>query len=152
MSDVDWNAELRKIEREFDGLPPEPTPAEVRARRASEQRAEKRRKERAMVLGVHVRLALVVALAGAIIFWPYPRNCGPGLFAFMAAQAVIVGGGLWLMACTWRSRMAKTHGASLVLILWGLALLGHQILPRIGYAKTDPSRPATWWCAELGSR
>jgi hypothetical protein len=147
MSEVDWNTELRKIEREFDGLPPEPSPAEIRARRAAEQRAEQRRKDRAAKLGVQARLLLVTALAGAIVLWPYSRECGPGLFAFMSAEGMIVAGGLWLMACTWRSRMAKTHGVALVLVLWGLMLIGHQILPRIGYAKIDPAKPARWWCA-----
>jgi hypothetical protein len=147
MSEVDWNTELRKIEREFDGLPPEPSPAELRARRAAEQRAQQRRKERAAKLGVHARLLLVTVLAGAVVAWPYSRECGPGLFAFMGAEGMIVAGGLWLMACTWRSRMAKTHGVALVLLLWGLMLIGHQVLPRIGYAKTNPAKPALWVCA-----
>ena len=147
MSDVDWNTELRKIEREFDGLPPEPTPAELRARRAAEQRAEQRRRERAAKLGILARLLLVTSLAGAVVAWPYSRECGPGLFAFMGAEGMIVAGGLWLMGCTWRARMATTHGVSLVLILWGLMLIGHQVLPRIGYARTDPAGPARWACA-----
>jgi hypothetical protein len=38
MSDVvDWNAELRKIEHEFDGLPPEPSAAQLKAKRAAER-------------------------------------------------------------------------------------------------------------------
>jgi hypothetical protein len=147
MSEVNWDTELRKIEREFDGLPPEPTPAELRARRAAEQRAEKQRKERTVRLGVQARLLLVMALAGAIVLWPYRRACGPGLFVFMGAEVMIVAGGLWLMVCTWRARMAKTHGVALLLLLWGLMLIGHQVLPRIGYAKTDAASPALWWCA-----
>jgi len=98
-------------------------------------------------LGVHARLLLVTVLAGAVVAWPYSRECGPGLFAFMGAEGMIVAGGLWLMACTWRSRMAKTHGVALVLVLWGLMLIGHQVLPRIGYAKTNPAKPARWVCA-----
>jgi len=43
MGEINWLTELRKIEREFDGLPPEPTPMELRARRAAEQRAERLR-------------------------------------------------------------------------------------------------------------
>lgn len=97
--------------------------------------------------GVLARLALVVALAGAVILWPYRRACGLELFAFMGAEAMIAAGGLWLMVCTWRARMAKTHGVALLLLLWGLGLIGHQVLPRIGYAKTDVAHPAQWWCA-----
>lgn len=149
MSEVDWNTELRKIEREFDGLPPEPSPAELRAKRAAERRAEERRRERAAKLGVQARLGLVVVLAAAIVFWPYRRECGVGLFAYMGAEGMVVAGGLWLMVCTWRSRMAKTHGVALGMILWGLMLIGHQILPRVGYAKSDPGKPPQWMCPVL---
>ena len=146
MTEIDWNTELRKIEREFDGLPPEPSPAELRSRRAAERRAEERRKERTTRLGVLARLTLVVALAAAIAFWPYRRECGAALFAYMGAEAMIVAGGLWLMACTWRSRMAKTHGVALLMLLWGLVLIGHEILPRIGYARSDAADPPRWVC------
>ena len=146
MGEINWLTELRKIEREFDGLPPEPTPTERRARRAAEQHAEKLRKERATLLGVLARFLPVVGLAGAIMLWPYHRGCGTGLFVYLGAEGVIVVGGLWLVACTWRARMAKTHGVALILVLWGLMLIGHQILPRVGYAKTDAAHPARWWC------
>ena len=146
MSEVDWNIELRKIEREFDGLPPEPTPAERRARRAAEQRTDELRKQRAVRLGIQARLLLVTALAGAIGFWPYRRECGLGLFAFMGAEGMIIAGGLWLMVCTWKARMAKTHGVALIVLLGGLVLIGHQILPRVSYAKADPTDRTSWWC------
>lgn len=146
MGEINWLTELRKIEREFDGLPPEPTPTELRIRRAAEQRAEKLRRERATLLGVLARFLPVVGLAGAIVLWPYHRGCGTGLFVYLGAEGVIVVGGLWLVACTWRARLAKTHGVALILVLWGLMLIGHQILPRVGYAKTDAAHPAQWWC------
>ena len=152
MSDVvDWNAELRKIEREFDGLPPEPSAAQLKAKRAAERREEERRRDRAAKLGVQARVALVALLAAAIVFWPYRRECGPGLFAYMGAEGMVIAGGLWLMVCTWRNRMAKTHGVALVMILWGLVLVGHQVLPRVGYAKTDPAKPSQWVCAAPAS-
>lgn len=148
MSDVvDWNTELRKIEREFDGLPPEPSPAAVKAKRAAERQAEERRKERAAKLGVHARVALVAVLSAAIVFWPYRRDCGVGLFTYLGAEGMVVAGGLWLMVCTWRQRMAKTHGVGLVTLLWGLMLIAHQVLPRVGYAKADPAKPAQWACS-----
>ena len=146
MGDINWLTELRKIEREFDGLPPEPTPTELRARRTAEQRADRLRKERATLFGVLGRLILVMALAGAIVLWPYHRECGTGLFVYLGADGVIIIGGLWLVACTWRARMAKTHGAALILVLWGLMLIGQQILPRVGYAKTNAAQPPQWWC------
>ena len=149
MSQVDWNAELRKIEREFDGLPPEPSAAQVKAKRAAERREEERRQERVAKRGVSARVALVIVLAAAIIFWPYRRECGVGLFTYMGAEAMVIAGGLWLMVCTWRQRMPKTHGVALVMLLWGLMLVGHQVLPRVGYAKS--TKPSRWVCTASSS-
>ena len=46
MSQIDWKTELKKVERAFDGLPPEPTPAERRAKQAAEQREQQRKQQR----------------------------------------------------------------------------------------------------------
>jgi hypothetical protein len=35
---------------------------------------------------------------------------------------------------SWTRRHAPTHVLALLLILWGIALVAYQILPRIGYA------------------
>ena len=146
MSEIDWPVELRKLEREFDGLPPEPSPARVRARREAERRAQERRTARARMLGAMARLLLVAALGGAVGAWPYAHACGPGLFAYLGAEAVMVVGGLWVAWSTWTCRMAKAHSAAMGLVLCGLALIAAQILPRIGYAKVDATAPPQWWC------
>jgi hypothetical protein len=70
------------------------------------------------------------------------------LLAFMGAEAMVVVGGLWTVAWTWRFRLAKTHGLALLLVLWGLALLSAQVLPRVGYAKADAQHPPRWWCSD----
>lgn len=147
MSEIDWNVELRKVERAFDGLPPEPTPEERRAQRAAEQQARQRREESAAVVGAWARLLLVTALVGALYSWPYPRVCGAGLFAYLGAESLVVVGGLWVAACTWRTRMAKTHILALTMVLLGLGLLQVEVLPRIGYAKVDDANPPQWSCA-----
>jgi hypothetical protein len=151
MSAIDWKVELRKIEREVDGLPPELSPAAQRAQRAAEKREKQRREERNARIGVWARLALVAILAGALFFWPYARTCGWGLLAYMASQATIVVGGLWVAVCTWHCRMARTHALAIVMLLWGLALVANQILPRVGYGATDLSKAPRWWCAETVS-
>jgi hypothetical protein len=148
MSEINWNAELRKVERQFDGLPPEPTPEERREQRAAEQLAQERRDQDAAAVGAWARLLLVAALAGAIQVWPYPRECGPGLFVYVGAGAVIAAGGLWVAVYTWRGRMGKTHVLALTLALWGTALVAVEVLPRVGYARVDPTNPPQWWCAE----
>lgn len=147
MSEIDWKTELRKIEREFDGLPPEPSPLDLRTRREAERLIEHRKQDRTQALATGVRLLLVAALAAALFAWPYPRACGQGLFAYLGAESVIVVGGLWVAAWTWRCRMAKTHALAMALFLWGLVLVAAQVLPRVGYAKTDPAHPPQWWCA-----
>lgn len=147
MSGIDWDTELPKLEREFDGLPPRPTPAELRARRATPERSN----EPATALGVWARLMLVAVLAGALGFWPYARDCGAGLFTFMGAGTMIAVGGVWVSVCTWRNRMALTHALALLLVLVGLAAVGHQVLPRIGYARSDPVNPQQWSCPSPAS-
>ena len=64
----------------------------------------------------------------------------------MGAEGMIVLGGLWVAACTWRWRLAKTHAAALLVVLCGIALLAAEVLPRVGYARTDPRDPPRWAC------
>ncbi|HSL70193.1 MAG TPA: hypothetical protein VK864_08110, partial [Longimicrobiales bacterium] len=101
MSEIDWKTELKKIEREFDGLPPEPTPDELKARRLAVNRTQQVKQTQNAVLLVWARLVLVGALTAAVSFWPYSRACGFGLYAYMAAAGVIVLGGLWVSIYGW---------------------------------------------------
>ena len=147
MSEENWKTQLRKIEREFEGLPPEPSPAFAKLQTETERRAHKRTAERASAIGAAVRLLLVVALGVGLVFWPYPRDCGQGLFTFIAAEAVFVAGGLWIATYTWRHGMPRTHILALLVALSGLALIAAEVLPRNGYAAVDPEYPPQWWCA-----
>ena len=147
MSGIDWATELKKIEREYDGLPPEPTPAELTRRRAAERREQEKLRDSALRIGAWGRAMLVVALATAINFWPYFRDCGVGLFAYVGAEAMVVFSGLWLVVWTWYGRMLRTHILAVAMVLWGVGLLAAQTLPRIGYAKVDPTNPPAWFCA-----
>jgi hypothetical protein len=153
MEKINWNTELRKIVREFDGLPPLPTSEELSARRAAEQRAQKLdeqaqqlREDRYTLWGIWGRLALVGLLAVAVGFWPYSRACGFGLFIYMFVGVVIVISGLWASLFGWHYRMPWVHGLALALVLWGLILITAQVLPRNGYARVDPNHPPTWLC------
>ena len=40
-SEINWNTELRKVERELAGLPPEPSADQVRAWRLEDQQEQK---------------------------------------------------------------------------------------------------------------
>lgn len=146
---INWTSELKKIERAFDGLPPAPpvpTPAQLKQRRSLERRTLERSLERqeraAMLIGTGGRFLLVIALSAAINFWPYGHACGFGLDAYMFAEVLIIVGGLWTVAWTWRHQMARAHAAAMVMVGYGVALIVADILPRVGYA----AAAAHWIC------
>jgi hypothetical protein len=143
-----WASQLKKIEREFDGLPPEPSPAVQKMQSEAERRAKEKAQQRAAMFGAGARLILVFALGAAIVIWPYSRDCGWGWFGYMGVEAVIVAGGIWVAFTTWRGRLPKMHAFSLLIALAGLVLIAAEMLPRIGYAATDPKHPPQLWCPE----
>jgi len=145
VSEIDWPTELRKIEREFDGLPAEPTPVELRAQFEAERLVAMEYGPGA-VAGAWMRLLLVAVLGVAVYVWPYPRACGTGLFAFGAAASVVVVGGVWAAVAAWCRLAARAHVLSLVVLAWGVALVAAEVLPRIGYAQVDPANPPQLWC------
>ena len=151
MVDDDWSTKLKKIEREFQGLPPEPSPAFKKMQSEEERRAQERAKQRVAAMGAGARLILVFALFGALVVWPYENSCGSGLFGYLGAQVAIVAGGLWVAFTTWRARLPRLHTLSLVIILVGLGLIAREVLPRIGYAAVDPKHPPVFWCPGTGS-
>ncbi len=148
VADNDWSTQLKKIEREFEGLPPEPSAAFKKLQTEEERRAQERAKQRTAMFGAGARLILVFALFGALIIWPYANDCGWGLFGYVGAEAVIVAGGLWVAFTTWRARLPKMHILSLLIILIGLILIAADVLPRTGYASVDPKHPPQLWCPE----
>jgi len=91
---------------------------------------------------VWARLGCVATLGTAILWWPYGRSCGIGLATYLAASTMIIVGGLWVVACTWISRMVRTHALAMLVTLWGVVLIAGEVLPRIGYAMVE----ATWLC------
>lgn len=146
MADKDWSKELAKIDRQLESisddalLPQKPNaPPAERERRAEERRTTP-------TWGVFLRLALATALGVAILFWPYESKCGPMLGAYLFATLAIVVGGVWSAVWSWRHRSARAHLLSLLLVVWGGLLAAREILPRVGYAKPDPLRPAGWMC------
>jgi hypothetical protein len=136
---------LKKIEREFDGLPPEPSPASTRAKMESGRHKLEQRQQKEAAIGVYIRLVLVLALGSSIVYWPYSRSCGATLFMYLSSVSLVVIGGLWTAASTWQNRMPRTHLLSMAIILWGLTLSALEVLPRAGYALPDPAR-AVWRC------
>jgi hypothetical protein len=146
LSNINWAVELRKIEREFDGLPPEPTPEELRRQRDAQRREREEEDARTGASGVYFRMILVVSLGVAIAFWPYEVACGASLFGYLTALITLILGGVWAALGTWRYHMARSHALTLFIILWALGLVAVQILPRVGYARPDPARSTAWSC------
>lgn len=147
MQAIDWNRELRKIEREYDGLPPEPSVAVVKARKAAEQRAREASERRRAAIGVVARLALVASLLAALWWWPYAADCGVGLAGLVGAESMIAVGGLWSAAFAWRHRLAAGHVVALLLLLAGTVLVSAEVLTREGYVKIAGVEAAGWSCS-----
>lgn len=148
MPQDDWSTQLKKIEREFEGLPPEPSPAFKKMQSEEQRRAQERTQQRAAMIGGGARLVLVAALGVALAFWPYENQCGSGLFGYLAVELVIIIGGLWVAISTWRARLPRMHILSLLIALTGLVLVAIEVLPRVGYAAVDPKQPPAFSCPE----
>jgi hypothetical protein len=148
VAEEDWSTQLKKIERQFDGLPPEPSPAFKKMQSEEERRAKERVQQRTAMFGAGARLVLVFALFAALWFWPYARDCGGGLFSYIGVEGVIVAGGIWVGITTWKYRLPRMHALSLLVVLVGLGLIAADILPRTGYAAIDPKHPPQTWCAD----
>ncbi|MFN2636449.1 MAG: hypothetical protein ABR585_05455 [Gemmatimonadaceae bacterium] len=147
MAENDWKNQLKKIEREFDGLPPEPSPAFKKMQSESDRRAQEKTQQRSALIGASARLLLVLGLGVALSMWPYENSCGSGLFGYLGVEVVMLIGGLWVAVSTWKSRLARTHTLSLLVVLAALILIAAEVLPRAGYAQVDAKHPPTWFCA-----
>jgi hypothetical protein len=141
-----WASQLKKIEREFEGLPPEPSPALKKMQSEEDRRAKEKAQQRTAMFGAGARLILVFGLGVALFMWPYSRACGWGWMGYLGVEGAIVAGGLWVAATTWRGRLPKMHAFSLFVVLAGLVLIAAEVLPRIGYAAIDPKHPPQLWC------
>ncbi|HKW49086.1 MAG TPA: hypothetical protein VJN70_16660 [Gemmatimonadaceae bacterium] len=146
LNEINWAVELRKIEREFDGLPPEPTPTELRQKRDVERNERDRQDAASASFGVYFRLTLVFGLAVSLACWPYDVTCGAMLSGYLGAVIMLVVAGIWTATATFTHQMPKRHLAAVLVVLWGLMLGASQVLPRIGYANPAPGRSTAWRC------
>ena len=138
MAGNDWDAELKKIDKQLESLSDDELLSAGEAKTPAQRETS--------TLGVFARLVLATALGVGMLFWPYAARCGVGLFAYLAATAVVIGAGVWTSVWTWRHRSGKAHLLSLLLIVWGGVLGAIEVLPRVGYAKPTPVHPAYWMC------
>ena len=146
MADRDWNKELTKIDRQLESISDDALFPQKPGAPAAQQAQVAAQRTGTRTWGVFLRLALATALGVAVLFWPYERGCGAWLAAYLVATSVVALGGLWSAVWSWRHRSGRAHVLALLLILWGGILTAIEILPRTGYAKPDPTRPAGWVC------
>ena len=165
MPERDWDKELAKIDKQLASISDEallgPTPVQIPAKgkgappaksapapKAEKKAAAVREPAATKAWTVYLRLLIAVALGVGIFWWPYPTRCGVGLAGYLAADAVVIVGGLWSAIWTWRHRAARSHVLSLLIVLLGMVLGAIQVLPRVGYGKPDANHPATWTCEQ----
>ncbi|HEX5439184.1 MAG TPA: hypothetical protein VFW98_18670 [Gemmatimonadaceae bacterium] len=148
MSTPDWDRQLAKIDKQLAALPDDEPARPQPARAGGAPAAPVPRPERrpTTAFGVYGRLALSIALGVSMLFWPYPYQCGFGLFGYLAGAATVLVAGIWSAGWTWRHRTAPAHVVALLVAVWGLVLGGMQVLPRIGYAVPTAGHPAAWVC------
>ena len=90
-----------------------------------------------------IRVGLGLALAVGMLAWPYTHSCGLKLTFYLIGATTVTVAGIWSALSSWKRRLAWAHGLSIVLIIWGLALAGRQILPRV-YG----NQPIPFFCPE----
>jgi len=146
MASHDWDQELKKIDKQLESLSDEELISSSKAKSPAERAKVQGVQRETSTFGVFARLVLAVALAVGMLFWPYAAKCGPGLFAYLGATAMVIGAGIWTSVWTWRHRSSNAHTLSLLLIVWGTVLGAIEVLPRVGYAKPTATHPAVWMC------
>jgi hypothetical protein len=147
MAGTDWDKEMKKIDRQLESISDDALISTPGAKAPAEKARVAEVQKSTTTFGVFARLVLAVILGLAMLFWPYSVRCGPGLFAYLFASAMVGVGGVWSAVWTWRHRSAQAHVLSLLLVVWGLVLAGLEILPRVGYAFPTLAHPATWMCS-----
>ena len=147
MAGTDWDKEMKKIDKQLESISDDAL-VSTSGKKAPVETARAPEVQRTTsTFGVFARLMLAVVLGLAMLFWPYSARCGPGLFAYLFASAMVGVGGVWSAIWTWRHRSSQAHVLSLLLVVWGLLLAGLEILPRIDYAIPTASHPAAWMCS-----
>jgi hypothetical protein len=144
---INWKAELKKIEREYD------THGTAGRRSSGGTLHSQPLGPIELSNGAMVRLGLTSALSVGIVFWPYSRECGSGLFSYLGVAAVVIVGAVWSLLWTWRGRMGRSHALSMMIMVWGLAVAASQIVPRTGaFGIAATAQTAHWFCPGYSPR
>jgi len=148
MSDRNWDAELKKIDRQLESVSDEALFPTKTAKGAPAKAQAAELQKTTSTWGVFLRLSLTVALGVGMVFWPYSARCGLGLAGYLGAVTALVVSGVWSSVWTFRHRAGRAHALALLLVLWGIVLATIEVLPRTGYAKPTSDHPASWSCTK----
>lgn len=150
----DWDKELAEVDRLLAKLPhADPTlgrgpapgahkPGTPAAAQALQHARETAGAPKPLAVWIRVGLASLVGLA--MTQWPYSHVCGLKEMFYLIGAGAVVASSVWGAWGAWRRRIGLAHGLSIGLLVWGLALVTFEVLPRIGYA----AKAATWFCPE----
>ncbi len=149
----DWDKEMADIDKmiSVNPAPPPSTgapPAGVPARAGAAPVAARSSTSIASVtrprdtLGVWLKTILGALGFAGLMIWPYGTACGTPLYGFLAGATAVAASGIWTMGSAWKHRRGLAHIVGVFILLGGLALIGSEILPRIGYAAVAK----TWTC------
>jgi len=160
VSEIDWNVEFRKVLRDLDGLPPEPTRTPTPPRQIAKTPPERIRTQvreqpvrrsaptepvgdRLYAFGIWARLILVAGLGVGLFWWPYGHGCGYALAGYLTSNAIVVIGGALLALRTWEDRMPWAFLGSALCVGVAWTVLALHTLPRLGYSPAGG--PAIAW-------
>jgi hypothetical protein len=146
VSDIDWNLELRKIVREYDGLPAETSRTQLRLQKIQEIAAKDRFLERLSLIGIWVRLVLIAALGVSLFWWPYGRHCGIPLAAYLFSNGIVIIGAVALGVRGWRDRLPWVFIGSTACVALAWTVIALNVLPRLGYSPAGGANVG-WSCA-----
>lgn len=160
MSDRNWEAEMAKIDKQLASVSDDQLVADKKpvaqgkggAAPVASATVPPARPSSAATGGTWkswVKVIIAVSAAAGLMFWPWPARCGLPVMGFTAATGGVVLIGFWSAIGTWRHRLGLAHVASLMVMVWGMALGAREVLPRIGYAVPSIERPGQWSCDGL---
>jgi len=146
VSDIDWNLELRKIEREYDGLPPERSRTQLRLQKIQEIAAKDRFLARLALVGIWAQLILFAALGTSLFWWPYGRSCGMPLAAYLFSYGIVIIGAVTLALRAWRDRLPWIFIGSMASVALAWTVIALNVMPRLG-SSPAAGTTARWSCA-----
>ena len=144
----DWDREMREVDRLLAKLPaadvkPAPRRSDPTVPRPAVAASTPAAPPSAF--GTWVRVILGVLGGAGMTQWPYTHGCGLWLLGYLVGVTAVAAAGVWSAIASWKARLAFAHVLSLLLIIWGLLLAGREVLPRVGYAKSE----AVWFCPDV---